>query len=64
MLERILINADLDQIKSYATPRATNSRVTPAIEARARALLKSGYTQAEVADAIGVSVSTISSLNE
>lgn len=61
MLERILNNADLDLIKEFATPRASGS-LTPGLEARALAMLAAGRTQAEVADALGVSTSTINSL--
>ena len=58
MLEKILNNADLDIVKEMATPRNTTA-LTPGKIARARAMLAQGLTQAEVADALGVSVSTI-----
>lgn len=57
-LEQILNNADLDVVKAFATPRSA-SVVTGAKKARAQALLNAGYTQAQVADAIGVSLSTL-----
>ena len=57
-LEQILANADLDRVKQLATPK-TVSVITPTKKARAHAMLASGYTQAEVADALGVSVSTL-----
>lgn len=57
-LNQILNNADLDRVKQLATPK-TQSLMTSAKLRRAEAMLKSGYTQAEVADALGVSVSTL-----
>lgn len=57
-LNKILDNADLDQVKALATPR-TPSVVTGSKRARAKALLDAGYTQAQVADAIGVSLTTL-----
>lgn len=57
-LARILDNADLDTVKAYATPRA-NQGMTPAKISRARAMLNNNYTTAEVADALGVSTSTL-----
>ena len=58
-LERILTNGDLDQIKTLATPRQQQNVLSTAMSNRARTMLESGYTQAEVADHLGVSVSTI-----
>lgn len=54
----ILQNTDLDDLKSLATPRAKQG-ISPAKLARARSMSASGYTQAEIADALGVSTSTI-----
>lgn len=54
----ILQNTDLDDLKSLATPR-TKQGISPAKLARARSMSASGYTQAEIADALGVSTSTI-----
>jgi DNA-binding transcriptional regulator YiaG len=59
-LNQILANADLDKVKQMATPRSAVS-MTPVKIGRARAMLAAGYTQAEVADALGVSVSTLKS---
>lgn len=58
-LGQILQNADLDRIKQLATPRATTI-LSPAKMARARAMLNAGLTQAEVAEALGISTSTLS----
>lgn len=57
-LVQILNNADLDQIKKLATPKV-DVLMTPTKTARAKAMLESNYTQAEVADALGVSTSTL-----
>ena len=57
-LTRILANADLDQVRTLATPR-TPTLMTSAKQNRAASMLASGYTQAEVADALGVSLTTL-----
>jgi predicted transcriptional regulator len=57
-LDQILTYADLDRIKELATPRVT-IKMTPNNAAKARNLHARGYTWAEIADALGVSVSTI-----
>jgi hypothetical protein len=60
MLVNILKNADLEQVKGLANPRATTTMM-PAKVARARAMLATGHTQAEIADQLGVSTSLLSS---
>ena len=60
MLDRILKNADLDQIRTRATPRerpVMNSVMT----SRAKGMLAQGFTLAEVSDALGVALSTLKS---
>lgn len=57
-LTDILKNSDLEQIRELATPR-TNVAMTPTKVARAKAMANSGYTQAEIADALGVSLGTL-----
>ena len=57
-LREILKNTDLDKIKSKAMPRTT-SVMSAARTARAKAMLRNGHTQAAVAEALGVSVSTL-----
>ena len=57
-LKTILLNTDMDKIKKYATP-APESKLSTAKTTRAMTLLNRGYTQAEVADAIGVSVNEL-----
>jgi hypothetical protein len=57
-LGQILANADLDRIKELATPRVS-PKMTATMTARAEAMVQLGYTQAEIADQIGVSVTTL-----
>lgn len=57
-LTQILNHADLDGIKKLATPK-TDLLMTATKQQRAAAMLASGYTQAEVADALGVSLTTL-----
>ena len=57
-LSQILRNTDEKAIKERATPKAKPTMSAAKI-ARAKSLLKMGYTQAEVADYLNVSVSTI-----
>lgn len=57
-LKDILDNADSAQIKSLATPRTKKGMSTARIQ-RAKSMLAAGHTQADVADALGVSVSTL-----
>jgi len=57
-LTQILNNANLDDIKQLATPR-TSTGLTASQTARAQRLLNAGYTQAEVADQLGISTSTL-----
>lgn len=62
-LSRILDHADLDEVKKLATPK-NKPLMSPSKVARANALLDSGHTQSEVAQVLGVSLSTLkSSLN-
>ncbi len=57
-LSQILQNTDLDRIKQLATPRTT-VMMSPSKTSRAKTMLAAGYTQAEIADALGVSTSTL-----
>ena len=58
LLSSIMDHADMDSLRQLATPRSGKA-VTAAKEARIKALAKSGYTAAEIARAVGVSVSTV-----
>lgn len=57
-LVQILNNADMDRVKKLATPRPSGMSASKV--SRARTMLSNGYTYAEVAEALGVSTSTIS----
>ena len=57
-LEQILNNADLETVRRLATPRQ-QLVMTSAKAARAQAMLDAGFTQAEVADQLGVALSTL-----
>ena len=57
-LTEILKNADLERVKQLATPKV-DVLMTPVKKNRAQSMLNSGYTQAEVADALGVSLTTL-----
>lgn len=58
ILKQVLDNTDLDVIKSYATPR-TSTKLSQAKINRISTLSLSGYTTSEIADHLGVSVSTV-----
>jgi hypothetical protein len=57
-LKAILDNADLDRVKELATPQ-NKTLMSPNKTARAQSMLAQGYTRAEVASQLGVSVSTL-----
>lgn len=59
-LNNILKNADQDRVKELATPRDRPQMPTAKVN-RAKAMLAAGYTQAEVASALGVPTSTLNS---
>jgi len=58
-LSKIVDNSNLDHLKTLATPRSSKGVLSGAKLARARTLIAAGHTQSEVADALGVSVSTV-----
>lgn len=59
-LDKILSNTDMDKVRDYATPK-NRKTMTSSMISRAKAMNASGnYTTAEIAQALGVSVSTIS----
>jgi hypothetical protein len=57
-LEQILDKADLDRVKELATPR-TEILMTPSKRTRALSMARLGYTQAEIAQQLGVSLTTL-----
>lgn len=60
MLDSIMMNTDLDKLKERAIPIESKTTMNAAKIARAKSYYNQGYTQAEIADALGVSVSTVS----
>ena len=58
-LAEILKYTDTDALRQRATPRQNTQALSSASLSRARNLISNGYSQAEVAEAIGVSVSTL-----
>ena len=59
-LKRILNKTDLDSVKQRALPRTTTTLSTAKIN-RIKAMEASGHTIAEIADAMGISATTVSS---
>ena len=57
-LERIISNSDTDTIKQLAMPKHS-PKLTKTMLTRAKSMLASGYTQAEVADQLGVGLTTL-----
>ena len=58
-LKQIIANTDEDKLKQRAMPRENKPLMSTANVNRARAMLARGYTQAEVAKQLGVSVTTL-----
>lgn len=58
-LTQILNNTNIDTLRQMATPRATTSLSTAKVK-RISAMSNSGYSTSEIADALGVSTSTVS----
>jgi hypothetical protein len=57
-LEKILNNSDADTVKALALPKHA-PKLTSAKLTRAKSMLAAGYTQAEVADALGIGLTTL-----
>lgn len=60
-MKNILNNTDIEKLKERATPR-DKKVVTPAITSRALAMHRAGATYAEMADALGISESTLQTI--
>lgn len=58
-LSQIIGNADLDTLRQRATPRATTTLSSAKVN-KAKSMSASGYSTAEIADALGVSASSVS----
>ena len=61
MLTDIIRFSDSDRLKQLATPKKEDS-ISLSTANRAKGMLKNGRTYAEVAEALGVSVSTVQNL--
>lgn len=59
MLDEVLNNMSEDYVRELATPRVKIT-VSPAVQAKIRSMSASGYTIAEIAEAVGRSSSTVS----
>lgn len=57
-LTQIINHADIDVLRSYATPRATTTLSTAKIN-KISSMNASGYTTVEIAESLGVSTSTV-----
>lgn len=57
-LSEILKHADMDTVRAHATPKET-VLMTPSKTARATQMLADGYSRADVAEQLGVSLSTL-----
>ena len=58
-LKQILDNADIDSLRQRATPRATTTLSTAKVN-RIKAMSSSNYSTTQIAEALGVSPSTVS----
>ncbi len=58
-LKKIIDNADMDTVRQLAMPRATTT-LSSAKQNKIKCMKASGYTTAEIAEAMGVSTTTIS----
>lgn len=59
VLIQILNNTNMDLIKQYATPRKNRAALSVAKINRAKVMFDRGYTQSQIADALGVSTATL-----
>lgn len=58
-LKTLLNNADMDIVKKYAMPRDYESNLSDASVARLKTYFQRGYTYDEIAERLGVSVTTV-----
>ena len=63
MLKKILANTDEDTIKKLATPHESK-KISDAKISRIKAMIDRGFTLQDIADQVGVSVSTVSSVSK
>lgn len=62
-LQQIFAKSDIDTIRQLATPRSA-TLMTSTMTKRAQAMLNSGFTRAEVAGQLGVSLSTLDAVTD
>lgn len=63
LVKEVINRADADRVKELSTPKSSGLPIlSKANLAHARAMLNSGFTQAQVADSFNISVSTLSRL--
>lgn len=63
-LKQILDNADMDKVRSYATPNTSN-KLSDVTKRQIASKISSGkYTVAQIAEAYGVSAATVSRINK
>jgi phosphoenolpyruvate synthase/pyruvate phosphate dikinase len=58
VLSSVISNSDVDTIKRLAMPKTT-PKMTPTMRRRAQTMMDSGYSQADVADALGIGLTTL-----
>lgn len=58
-LKEVLRHAEMDSVKKLAMPRSTSKLMSSSKLQRAKSMSNSGYTQAEIAQALGVSLTTL-----
>ena len=63
MLQQLVRNMNDDQLKALATPRE-KKKVTQSQQSRAMAMLRRGYTISQVAQAVGISTSSINTIKD
>ena len=61
-LSQILSNADETRVRQLATPRTEKTTLTPSKEARIKSMASQNYSLADIADALGISTTTVSSV--
>lgn len=63
-LQSLLRKTDSEELKKLATPKGTANKLTTAKESAIKSMLAAGYTNQEIADRFGVSVSTVSNYRD
>lgn len=57
-LSRIINNMDSERLRQLATPRQTRT-ITPTMESLAKSMARSGYTNQQIADRLGISTGSV-----